>query len=194
MIIALVLLWYFKRRNKTQKRFKERPVDLLNAEDDDDGDAAGAPGSAVRRNELPQYYQPEPFMLPDPTQDGASTHGGTQTGTDDRPLSGTTSSFYTRATTPDPYGAGVASLGGSSALGNERRKGAPRAMRAVNYIQHDDAGPSLPPPEADKDEDKDEPVTIELPPAYTAVRRGEGAQEDEATRLMPQSAAPQSAS
>ena len=34
----------------------------------------------MRRNELPEYYQPEPFMVPDPTLDGSSTYR-TQTGT-----------------------------------------------------------------------------------------------------------------
>ncbi|KDR84275.1 hypothetical protein GALMADRAFT_205972 [Galerina marginata CBS 339.88] len=158
LIIALLLLWFCRRRQKKQKRTKERPVDLINA--DDDGDESPANGHP-RRNELPQFYQPEPFMVPDPTLDGSVT------GTDDiegsRPMSGASTSFYTRATTPDALsGSGV---GGSS--GAERRKGAPRPMRAVNIIQHDDAGPSLPP--ADKD-GEDEPETIELPPAYTAVR------------------------
>ncbi|KAF8967447.1 hypothetical protein BDZ97DRAFT_1916732 [Flammula alnicola] len=177
LIAAILLFWFFRRRQRTQKRLKERPMDLLNAEDDDD-ESPPAAGSATRRNELPQYYQPEPFMVPDPTLEGSSV-AGTNTGTDDvegrRPMSGATSSFYTRATTPDTsygYGAGLASpAGGSSAggAGGERRKGgAPRPMRAVNIIQHDDAGPS---PALPKEE---EPETIELPPAYTAVGRPMG--------------------
>ncbi|KAF9480178.1 hypothetical protein BDN70DRAFT_805702 [Pholiota conissans] len=183
IIIALILLWFFRKRGRTQHRYKERPVDLINAgEDDDDDDDdprashGGVGGASVRRNELPQYYQPEPFMVPDPTLDGRSSlHGGTQTGTttDDlegrRPLSGATSSFYTRATTPDTAsGFGFGAGAGSSSHAGERRKGgAPRPMRAVNIIQHDDAGPSLPL----EDGKEEEPETIELPPAYTAVGR-----------------------
>ncbi|KAF8166705.1 hypothetical protein BJ912DRAFT_1025856 [Pholiota molesta] len=183
IIIALILFWVYRRRGRTQKRYKERP-DLINADDDDEdeeGDgprATHGPGSA-RRNELPQYYQPEPFMVPDPTLDGTSSlHGGTQTGTgtmtDDaegrRPLSGATSSFYTRATTPD---AASSALGGGGGAGERRKGGAPRPMRAVNIIQHDDAGPSLPP---------EEPETIELPPAYTALgQRKAGGGEDAAS-------------
>ncbi|KIM35169.1 hypothetical protein M413DRAFT_449880 [Hebeloma cylindrosporum] len=181
LIILLVLLWFFRRKSKQQKRFKERPVDLMNEEYEDgdepshvnNGIGGGAAGS-VRRNELPQYYQPEPFMVPDPTLT-MDSYSVTNTGTDDiearRPLSGATSSFYTRATTPDGVGIGGSGVSGS---GYERRKGGPpRAMRAVNIIQHDDAGPSLPSPEGDKD--GEEPVTIELPPAYTALGRGGGA-------------------
>lgn len=190
IIVLILVMWFFRRRGgRAPNRYKERPVDLINADEDDEGEhpagARNGTASVVRRNELPEYYQPEPFMVPDPTLDGGSTHRSqTATGTmdDARPLSGASSSFYTRATTPDTAsGAGLLSAvgGGSSAQGGERRKGAPRPMRAVNYIQHDDAGPSLPLPE----EDKDEPETIELPPSYTAVRRAEAA-EEERTGLM----------
>ena len=174
LIALLVLLWFFRRKSKQQRRFKERPVDLMNEEYEDGDEPShvnngnGGTGS-VRRNELPQYYQPEPFMVPDPslTMDSYSV-----TNTDDleahRPLSGVASSFYTRATTPDAGGVGGSGVSGS---GYERRKGGPpRAMRAVNIIQHDDAGPSLPPPEGEKE--GEEPVTIELPPAYTALGKG----------------------
>ena len=193
IVIVIVVLWFFRRRGgRPQSRYKERPVDLINADEDDEGEhpagARNGVAGVVRRNELPEYYQPEPFMVPDPTLDGGSTHRSqTATGTmdDTRPLSGTSSSFYTRATTPDTASAAglLSGAGGSSAQGGERRKGAPRPMRTVNYIQHDDAGPSLPLPE----EDKDEPETIELPPAYTAVRRAETATAtaaDETAGLM----------
>ncbi|KAH9479131.1 hypothetical protein JR316_0007710 [Psilocybe cubensis] len=169
-LIAIVLIiWFLRKKQKTQKRFKERPVDLMNA-DDDDGDES-APSGRPRTNELPQYYQPEPFMVPDPTINGsiAETSDDPESR---RPLSGTASSFYTRdtrATSPDPTASllGFGMTAGSS-TGQERRKGVPRPMRAVNVIQHDDAGPSL--PMEDKD-GEDEPETIELPPAYTAVKR-----------------------
>jgi hypothetical protein len=146
---------------------REKPMNLITDDDDD------VPAGGGRRNELPEYYRPEPFMVPDPTLDGEhSSVGGTQADEDGtRPLSGASSSFYTRGTTPEPgtslagYGAGGTHAGSST--GGERRKGgAPRPMRPVNIIQHDDAGP----PE-DKQPEAD-PETIELPPAYTAVGRG----------------------
>ncbi|CAA7259384.1 unnamed protein product [Cyclocybe aegerita] len=185
IIAGICLLWFLRRRQSEQKRVKERPVDLLNA-DDDVGDEAPRNGAA-RTNELPQYYQPEPFLVPDPTL--PSSTEGTSAGDDlesRRPLSGgTTMSFYTRTGTPDPsisgvsgsgYGYGLGAAGGAggggggggSSQGEGRRKGPLRQMRPVNIIQHDDAGPSLPDTGGKEDE---EPVTIELPPAYTAVGR-----------------------
>ncbi|PPQ69887.1 hypothetical protein CVT26_014150, partial [Gymnopilus dilepis] len=168
-IIFLVLLWFFRRKRKQKRIMKERP-DLLN-DDEDEGTATGHGGTSTRRNELPQYYQPEPFLVPDPTVEGSTT--GTATGTDDpesrRPLSTTTTSFYTRATTPDQASGSASGYGGYTG----RKGGAPRPMRAVNIVQHEDAGPSVPPPE-DGEGDKEEPETIELPPAYTAVGRSAG--------------------
>ena len=120
----------------------------------------------MRQNELPQNYQPEPFMIPmpDPTPSEFDDDLSIR-----RPLSaGTRTSFYTRSETPDrtstfgglgPVGSG----GGGSSMG--RKGGAPKPMRAVNIIQHQDAGPSN-----NDNEEKEEPETIELPPAYTMVR------------------------
>ncbi|KAF9528073.1 hypothetical protein CPB83DRAFT_366694 [Crepidotus variabilis] len=189
-ILALLAFWFWKRKQKKARRVKERP-DLLNADDDDDEDERRRRGA--RPNELPQYYQPEPFLVPDPTVGGRSSHDGTVSATNDerRPLSAGTfgDSFYTRATTPDGLGGTAAgsqhgdhySAGASSANGGRRKGGAPRPMRPVNIIQHDDAGPSGAPPPAEETE------TIELPPAYTALNKsavgGEGgAAETEAGR------------
>ena len=71
IVILIIVLWFFRRRGgRPQSRYKERPVDLINA---DEGDEGEHPSGIVRRNELPEYYQPEPFMVPDPTLDGVST-------------------------------------------------------------------------------------------------------------------------
>lgn len=160
-VILLLWVFLFRPRQKNQKRTKKLPTDIIDAEDDDDGPRA------MGQNELPQNYQPEPFMIPIPE--------ATPSEFDDefsRPWSpGTRSSFYTRSDTPDlastlglggvAGAAGLAANGGSS--GGGRKGGAPRAMRAVNIIQHHDAGPNT--------GDREEPVeTIELPPAYTMVR------------------------
>ena len=166
LIAVLLLLLFFRRRERLHKRQKERPVDLMNAEEDGDED------HAPRQNELPQYYRPEPFMVPDRlsgTGEGYTTDG-------ERPLSGvtTTTSYYNRSATPEGsaangYGAGVS----ASSIGG--RKGGMRPLRPINIIQHDDAGPSEP-----KEEEGD-PETIELPPAYTAVKKaGGGGGESEA--------------
>ncbi|KAF8883192.1 hypothetical protein CPB84DRAFT_1750740 [Gymnopilus junonius] len=157
LIILLVLIWFLRRKRTHTRIIKER-ADLLNDDDDEGGNSP----TYTRRNELPQYYQPEPFMVPDPTVEGSTTGTTTDDPESRRPLSGTTStSFYTRATTPDQASGSASGYGGYSG-----RKPAPRPMRAVNIIQHDDAGPSEPPKEGEE-----EPETIELPPAYTAVSR-----------------------
>jgi hypothetical protein len=85
------------------------------------------------------------------------------------PLSSDTRmSFYTRSDTPDLAstlnGLGSAPVVGGLSGGGGRKGGAPKPMRAVNIIQHQDAGPS-------NNEEREEAVkTIELPPAYTMVR------------------------
>ncbi|KAI3618056.1 hypothetical protein WG66_005743 [Moniliophthora roreri] len=136
-ILAAILILFFFRKRSHGNRSGEKPVDLLNA---DEGDESN------RRQELPQYYEPEPFLVPDPTvagSDGVSSDG--------RPLS-----MYTtdRSGTPD------------AASTSATRKTAPRQFRAVNIIQHDDAGPS-----EQKPAGEEEPETIELPPAYTNIRQ-----------------------
>ncbi|KAF8806088.1 hypothetical protein BYT27DRAFT_7257510 [Phlegmacium glaucopus] len=127
-IIACILFW----------RTKKLPADLIDAEDDDDT------ARAMRQNELPQNYQPEPFMIPIPDvtasefDDDLSIRG---------PLSVGTGSFYARAETPDrvsAFGGGGGGGGGGSSAG--------------------DAGPT-------NNEEKEEPVkTIELPPAYIMMK------------------------
>lgn len=138
-IIALVLLIIFlRRRNRFHKQQGEKPVDLLHSDEGDERPTRGA--------ELPQYYEPEPFIVPDPTVASDSGRGST----DGRPVSQVLSD------TSGPYG-GTSTNGG--------RKGPMRQLRPVNVIQHDDAGPSEP---LVADE---EPETVELPPAYTNIRK-----------------------
>lgn len=164
---AFLIIFFYRRRKKHHSRNREKPIDLNEGEDDEgDGDATH---DRLSRNNLPEFYRPEPFTVPDPTI--ASTHGGYTNGEDgsDRPLSGTATSFYTRSGTPDGsaalgYGVGNAPPSSTNATG---RKGQPPRMRPVNIIQHDDAGPSGPPPPV---QDEEEPETVELPPAYTAIQ------------------------
>ncbi|TFY79395.1 hypothetical protein EWM64_g4616 [Hericium alpestre] len=69
--VLAVLLFFIIRRKRPSNSTKERPVDLLQDHDDD-----GPP----TQGELPQYYEPEPFLVPDPsiaaTSDAGSTHHG----------------------------------------------------------------------------------------------------------------------
>lgn len=130
------------------------------------------------QNELPE---PEPFMIPIP--EPTPSEFDDEFSISGRPFSpGTRTSFYTRSDTPDlgsTMGMGVGVGGGGLANGESsgtgRKGGAPRPMRAVNIVQHQDAGPSN-----NLNGDREEPVeTIELPPAYTMVRSvGGGATAD----------------
>lgn len=152
LIAVVLVLLFFYRRRRLHKQEKEKPVDLLL---DDDGDDRTR---AQSRNELPQFYRPEPFLVPDPTV--TSTDG--QTDSDGRRLSFTSTS---RSGTPDA----LSSSGPSSTT--TRKGGYPKHLRPVNIIQHDDAGPSA----ALKEEQEAE--TIELPPAYTKIRQDGAAAE-----------------
>ncbi|PFH49873.1 hypothetical protein AMATHDRAFT_62260 [Amanita thiersii Skay4041] len=176
LIGAVLLFFLLRRRDRARQRQKERPVDLLNADDDEDDHPSGAndgAGDRSSRNDLPEYYRPQPYLVGAPTitdTDGR-TDAGTElsyaghrtTGSESRRLSALTST--SRSGTPDllgTFGPGP----GSTVSSSTRKGGVPRQYRAVNIIQHEDAGPSGPPPPADSED----PETIELPPAYTHIR------------------------
>ncbi|TBU62694.1 hypothetical protein BD310DRAFT_698718 [Dichomitus squalens] len=164
LALALLLVFVIRRRRFHQSGgTKERPVDLLQDNDHDGPDAGDG--------RLPEYYQPEPFVLPDPTVAssqhdlvsgaGAGTRPGTGTGYRDG--DGARRESFLSTSTSD--NAGLRAGGRSSAPSTSARKSpVPPSFRPVNIIQHDDAGP---PEEA---EEEQEPETIELPPAYTNIK------------------------
>lgn len=137
-LLALLLILYFiRRRSNRNSHLKEKPVDLLQA---DEGDER----PHDRPAQLPEYYQPDPFIVPDPSSadDTATSSGGA-------PMS---------SSSERPTSSGMQDLTSSST----RKGGAPRSLRPVNIIQHDDAGQAG----ANKEE---EPETIELPPGEIVV-------------------------
>ncbi|KJA21348.1 hypothetical protein HYPSUDRAFT_140777 [Hypholoma sublateritium FD-334 SS-4] len=152
-IIGALILFFLRRRSR-QHRYKARHVNIIDVDEDDVHDSTGA----VRQNELPRFYKPSPLPLADLTSDSGSAY-----------------SSWTPPSTP--YTA-ASSSGTFSIRGTNGGKGVPRPVREVHYVQHDDAGPSVLPPR----EDAQEPQTIELPPAYTALQRAKGA--DESDRLL----------
>ena len=137
--IGLVAFWFFRRRPYSALS-TQRPVNVL--QDDDDG--------VDENHDLPQYYAPDPYLVPDPTIRGTSEAASTH----DRPLSmSTVTADLQRPQTP------------MTTTTTTRKSAAIPQLRPVNIIQHDDAGPS---------EDlsgQTEPDTIELPPAYTNIRQ-----------------------
>ncbi|TFK46843.1 hypothetical protein OE88DRAFT_1648334 [Heliocybe sulcata] len=145
LALGLLGLFFYRRR-----RFHKRPVDLLN-EDPTDG-----PTTETQQ----AYYRPEPFVLPDPTEGGSTVGAAEAFGTREDMGSRRASTTSLGATSTLPPPSGIA----SSRTGKSGR--AP-SLRPVNVVQHEDAGP--PPPQEPAPEQ--EPETVELPPAYTNIRR-----------------------
>lgn len=155
-IIGALILFFLRRRSR-RHRYGARQVSIIDADEDDVHDSTGG----VRQNGLLRFYNPTPLLLADITSDSGSAYGGwTPPGT--------------------PYTPALSS-GAPSIRGMTGTKGTSRSVRGVHYVQHDDAGPSVLAPGADAQE----PQTIELPPAYTALRRAEGAEESDRLLAMP---------
>jgi hypothetical protein len=136
---CLVAFWFIRRR--PYSALSQRPVNVL--QDDEDGNGED--------HDLPQYYAPEPYLLPDPTISGTSEAASTH----DRPLSmSTATADVQRPQTP-------------MTTTSTRKSAAFPQLRPVNIIQHDDAGPS------ENLSGHAESETIELPPAYTNIRQAQ---------------------
>jgi len=145
LILAFLLFFWFRRRG-VRREDKERPSLFIDHDDE-------APNSQP----LPVHYQPEPFTASEPTADRASTpRASTPFDRSERPVS----QSLTYLTDPQR----VASPDGTSTGLSSRKSPMPPALRPVNVIQHEDAGPSSP-------TEDPEPETIELPPAYTNIRQ-----------------------
>jgi hypothetical protein len=171
-LLALLLLGLFLfRRRKFHKTQKERPVDLLQeGDDEEDGD------NARGRDDLPQYYRPDPFTLPDPTVAASSVHGGSDAGDADhllgagaaaagaagvagsasRPSTSENRHSFLRPGTPSDR---------ATSTGTRKTTAGPTPLRPVNIIQHEDGHRVEDFPAPGEDE------TIELPPAYTNIKR-----------------------
>lgn len=147
LITALLLLLWFRRR-RAQRGTKERPSLFVDHDDE-------APTSQPLREDLPVHYQPEPFTASEPTDRASTPRPSTGFGGSERPISQSLTYLS------DPQR--VASPDGTS-TGLSRKSPLPPSLRPVNVFQHEDAGPSLP-------GDDQETETVELPPAYTNIRK-----------------------
>lgn len=147
LIIAFLVLFWLRRRRNQQAR-KDRPSLFIDHDDE-------APTSQLPRDELPVYYEPEPFTASEPTEHASTHRPSTAFDRSERPISQSLTylSDPHRAATPDGTGTGYS-----------RKSPLPPSLRPVNVIQHEDAGPSVP-------ADNTEPETVELPPAYTNIRK-----------------------
>ncbi|KAF7983427.1 hypothetical protein HWV62_21675 [Athelia sp. TMB] len=147
LVVAGLLLLFFARRRrfheKKGRRNTAHTVDLLHGDGDgEEHDMAEA------RGELPQFYQPEPFLVPDPTiaESSDGRRQSTQTSSGDALL-------------------GAHAHQSSVSTSTRKTPAGPSAMRPVNIIQHEDGG---------EEGDGDGEETIELPPAYTHIKKGTG--------------------
>jgi len=144
--ICGIVLFVLLRRRRSRRRFDEQPVDLLGGRDQ---------GQAGADAPVPQQYVPEPYHIPaDQRPDMSETSDGNNLGPGalsggSRRLSGITS---------------TESSGPLSGTSNTTKSGAPPSLRPVNIVQHEDAGPS-------EGHGQQEPETVELPPAYTNLRK-----------------------
>lgn len=145
LIVAFLVFFWFRRR-RAQRASKDRPSLFIDHDDD-------APTSQPLREELPVYYEPEPFTASEPTERTGSPRPSTTLDRSERPVS----QSLTYVTDPQR----VASPTGT---GTSRKSPMPLSLRPVNVIQHEDAGPSSP-------AENGETETIELPPAYTNIRK-----------------------
>lgn len=147
LIIAFLALFWFRRRRARQAS-KDRPSLFIDHDDE-------APTSQLPREELPTYYAPEPFTASEPTEQASTHRPSTALDRSDRPISQSLTylSDPQRVASPDGTSTGVS-----------RKSPLPPSLRPVNVIQHEDAGPSIP-------GDNAEPETVELPPAYTNIRK-----------------------
>ena len=157
LILVLVVVYLLRRRHRRRGQWVDHRARVI---DDDAGDPE-YPAGAIRPNERLEHYQPTPLML-----DGERYSLG--------PDAGASSGGYTPLETVYNSSAGESS---SVRSGGKRRGGALGATRVVNYVLHNDAGPSVPGLELE---------TIEMTPAYADLRRGKAAEEGSSAHAQPQ--------
>lgn len=173
-LIAGLLFFFCCRRNK---RSPSHDVDLM-AEDPSEPPHSNPP-SAPPMIEA-GFYQPEPFVVPEPGSSRASTdHGHRPSTSIDGGVAASSNSgrpSRDRRTSAQSLGQSTQWSDPSSLLsprsagaGRTDRKGhPPTAMRATNFVQHEDAGAVDATPAAEEGE------VLELPPTYQDIRKPKG--------------------
>ena len=146
LILVLVVVYFLRRRHRRRGQWVDHPVGVI---DDDDAGDPEYPAGAIRPNERLEHYQPTPLVLKG-ERDGYSL----------APDGGSAGGYVPLETVYD-------SSAGDSSSGQGGGKRRASTTRVVNYVLHDDAGPSVAVPEAAVLE----PVTIEMPPAYGDLRK-----------------------
>lgn len=132
-----------------RKRRQEERTDLLRGEEDVGRSNSGYPG------DLPQNYQVEPFVGPDPRYQFSSYGYGSESDTRGS-IRTSTGTDLLQSGIRDSFTHGAMSASGGS---SSKNPSGPIYLRPVNFIEHEDAGP------------EEVPETVELPPSYANIRR-----------------------
>jgi len=140
---GLVAFWFVRRRRPYSAHSIQRLVNVL--QDDEDGNEEDSG--------LPQYYTPEPYLVPDSTIRGTSEAASTH----DRPLSMPSVTTYVQH--PQTPMTTTTTTRKSAVLVSPQ-------SRPAHIIQHDDAGHS-----EDLSGQAEPETIIELPPAYSNIHR-----------------------
>lgn len=171
VICAFILVLLFLRRRKQRDASaKERP-DLFTDNE-----------NPVHDGEIAHLAPPEPYIVPsEPPQSewgsssrapGSSYGYGVGTGAAgtgaaqplfDHRMSGYSLSTGTEGEHLRPSTPQTATTSAGTSAGTSRKGAAPPVFRPVNIIQHEDAGTTV--------DGEDDAETVELPPAYTNIRR-----------------------
>lgn len=153
--VALIglIVFFLLRRRRTRKRKVGEPVDLLEGRGD---------GSATGHEDVPQQYLPEPYHIPPSGASAPSEMTETEAGlrplaARDRRVSQLSETTQTRNSSDE-----TSTVPGRTTMTSAKTAAGPPLLRAVNVVQHEDAGPS---------EGQQEEETVELPPAYTNIRK-----------------------
>ena len=163
LILVLVVVYLLRRRHRRRGQWVDHRARVI---DDDAGDPE-YPAGTIRPNELLEHYQPTPLVL-----------DGERYSYSLGPDAGASSSGLGYTPLETVYNLS-ASAGESSSVrsGGKRRGGSVGVTRVVNYVLHDDGGPSMPAVELE---------TIEMPPMYADLRRGKVAEEGPSAHAQPQ--------
>ena len=144
VLIGLVAFWFIRRRSLFAL-WEERPVNVI--QDDEDGNGE------VYWHNLPPYDALEPFIPSNPTTEGMSEAMLTQ---DCPPEIPTVTTDVQSSQTPMA----------STTTMTTRKSSSFSQLRPITIIQHDDSGPG------EDFSGQVEPETVlELPPAYSNIRR-----------------------
>jgi hypothetical protein len=153
--IGGILAFFFVHKYRRWRRPAAHVVDLL-------------PDDAQRDpDHPPEFYQPEPFIVPLSHADAGSGEAGTERSSM-ADVGHRTNELSTTGASGNAVDAGGMGTGKSGPGPSQKSPQGMPQLRPVNIVMHEDAGGL---PEESESGQADETETIELPPSYINVRR-----------------------